>query len=47
MVPPSQTLVFDLRLIVAKPRAERGDPDYIPDPNDPIDRAMLDAAKQR
>ena len=41
-VPPSQTLVFDLRLISTKPAPRRGDPNYIPDPNDPEDRAMLE-----
>ena len=42
LIPPNQTLVFDLRLIATKPAARRGDPDYVPDPNDPQDKAMLE-----
>ena len=41
LIPPNQTLVFDLRLISTKPAAKRGDPDYVPDMNDPDDRAMI------
>ena len=41
-VPPSQTLVFDLRLISTKAAPKRGDPDYTPDMNDPEDRAMVE-----
>ena len=42
MIPPNQTLVFDLRLISTRPAPRRGDPDYVPDPNDPEDKAMLE-----
>lgn len=38
LIPPNQTLIFDLRLISTKPAPKRGDPDYIPDPNDPEDQ---------
>jgi FKBP-type peptidyl-prolyl cis-trans isomerase len=41
LIPPNQTLVFDMRLLTTKPAPQRGDPDYIPDPNDPEDAAML------
>jgi len=41
LIPPNQTLVFDMRLISTKPAAKRGDPDYVPDMNDPDDRAMI------
>lgn len=41
LIPPNQTLVFDMRLISTKPAPKRGDPDYIPDPNDPEDQEML------
>jgi FKBP-type peptidyl-prolyl cis-trans isomerase len=41
LIPPNQTLVFDLRLISTKPAPQRGDPDYIPDPNDPVDQEMM------
>jgi FKBP-type peptidyl-prolyl cis-trans isomerase len=37
-IPPNQTLVFDLQLISTKPAPKRGDPDYIPDPNDKDDQ---------
>ena len=38
IIPPNQVLVFDLQLISTKPAPKRGDPDYIPDPNDPEDQ---------
>ena len=38
MIPPGQTLVFDLKLISTKPAPKKGDPDYVPDPNDPDDQ---------
>ncbi len=41
LIPPNQTLVFDIRLLSTKPAPKRGDPDYEPDPNDPEDQAML------
>jgi FKBP-type peptidyl-prolyl cis-trans isomerase len=41
LIPPNQTLVFDMRLISTKPAPKRGDPDYVPDPNDPEDQEML------
>ena len=47
MIPPNQTLVFDLRLLSTKPAPHRGDPDYVPDPNDPEDKAMLEQMQNR
>jgi FKBP-type peptidyl-prolyl cis-trans isomerase len=35
MVPPNQTLVFDLRLLSTTPAPKPGDADYQPDPSDP------------
>lgn len=37
-IPPNQVLVFDLRLISTTPAPKKGDPDYIPDPNDKDDQ---------
>jgi FKBP-type peptidyl-prolyl cis-trans isomerase len=37
-IPPSQVLVFDLRLISTTPAPKRGDKDYIPDPDDKDDQ---------
>jgi FKBP-type peptidyl-prolyl cis-trans isomerase len=37
-VPPNQALVFDLQLISSTPAPKKGDPDYIPDPNDKNDQ---------
>jgi FKBP-type peptidyl-prolyl cis-trans isomerase len=37
-IPPNQTLVFDLQLISTTPAPRKGDPDYIPDPNDKDDQ---------
>ena len=37
-IPPNQTLIFDLQLISTTPAPKRGDPDYIPDPNDKDDQ---------
>ncbi len=34
MIPPNQTLLFDLQLITATPAPKRGEPGYIPDPSD-------------
>ena len=38
LIPPNQTLVFDLQLITTKPAPKRGEPGYIPDPRDPEDQ---------
>jgi FKBP-type peptidyl-prolyl cis-trans isomerase len=37
-IPPNQVLIFDLQLISTKPAPRRGEPGYIPDPNDPADQ---------
>jgi FKBP-type peptidyl-prolyl cis-trans isomerase len=34
MIPPNQTLIFDLKLIETTPAPKRGDKDYRPDPGD-------------
>jgi FKBP-type peptidyl-prolyl cis-trans isomerase FklB len=34
VIPPNQTLVFDLRLIATTPAPKKGDKDYRPDPDD-------------
>jgi FKBP-type peptidyl-prolyl cis-trans isomerase len=34
LIPPNQTLVFDLRLLSTKPPPKKGDPDYIPQPGE-------------
>lgn len=34
MIPPNQTLVFDLQLVSTTPAPKKGEPGYIPDPND-------------
>jgi len=34
MIPPNQTLVFDLQLIATTPAPKKGEKGYIPDPND-------------
>jgi FKBP-type peptidyl-prolyl cis-trans isomerase len=34
LIPPNQTLVFDLRLIATKPAPKRGEKGYVPDRND-------------
>jgi FKBP-type peptidyl-prolyl cis-trans isomerase len=38
LIPPNQTLVFDLQLISTAPAPKRGEPGYVPDPNDPADK---------
>jgi FKBP-type peptidyl-prolyl cis-trans isomerase len=38
MIPPNQTLVFDLRLISTTPAPKKGDKDYVPDPSDRDDQ---------
>jgi FKBP-type peptidyl-prolyl cis-trans isomerase len=37
-IPPDQVLVFDMTLISTTPAPRRGEPGYIPDPNDPEDK---------
>jgi FKBP-type peptidyl-prolyl cis-trans isomerase len=37
-IPPDQVLVFDMTLVSSTPAARRGEPGYIPDPNDPEDK---------
>ncbi len=37
-IPPNQALVFDLQLISTAPAPKKGDPNYIPDPNDKDDQ---------
>lgn len=37
-IPPQQVLVFDMTLVSTTPAPKRGEPGYIPDPNDPEDR---------
>ena len=37
-IPPDQVLVFDLTLVSTTPAPKRGEPGYIPDPNDPLDK---------
>lgn len=37
-IPPNQTLVFDLTLVSTTPAPKRGQPGYVPDPNDPLDQ---------
>jgi FKBP-type peptidyl-prolyl cis-trans isomerase len=37
-VPPNQSLVFDLQLISTTPAPRKGEPGYIPDPNDKNDQ---------
>jgi FKBP-type peptidyl-prolyl cis-trans isomerase len=37
-IPPDQTLVFDMTLLNTTPAPRRGEPGYIPDPNDPEDK---------
>lgn len=34
MVPPNQTLVFDVRLLATKPAPKKGEPGYVPQPGD-------------
>jgi FKBP-type peptidyl-prolyl cis-trans isomerase len=34
VIPPNQTLVFDLRLITTTPAPKRGEKGYVPDPDD-------------
>ena len=34
LIPPNQTLIFDLRLLATTPAPRRGDKDYRPDPGD-------------
>jgi FKBP-type peptidyl-prolyl cis-trans isomerase len=38
MIPPDQVLVFDMTLVSSTPAPRRGEPGYIPDPNDPEDK---------
>jgi FKBP-type peptidyl-prolyl cis-trans isomerase len=37
-IPPNQTLVFDLQLVSTTPAPKKGEPGYIPDPNDKDDQ---------
>ncbi|MES2291890.1 MAG: FKBP-type peptidyl-prolyl cis-trans isomerase [Pseudomonadota bacterium] len=37
-IPPDQVLVFDMTLVSSTPAPRRGEPGYIPDPNDPDDK---------
>ena len=37
-IPPDQVLVFDMTLVSTTPAPRRGEPGYIPDPNDPLDK---------
>ncbi len=37
-IPPDQVLVFDMTLVSTTPAPRRGEPGYIPDPNDPEDK---------
>ncbi|MBN9544136.1 MAG: FKBP-type peptidyl-prolyl cis-trans isomerase [Alphaproteobacteria bacterium] len=37
-IPPDQTLVFDMTLVSTTPAPRRGEPGYVPDPNDPDDK---------
>jgi FKBP-type peptidyl-prolyl cis-trans isomerase len=37
-IPPDQVLVFDMTLVSTTPAPKRGEPGYIPDPNDPLDK---------
>jgi FKBP-type peptidyl-prolyl cis-trans isomerase FklB len=37
-IPPDQTLVFDMTLLTTTPAPRRGEPGYVPDPNDPEDK---------
>src|ERR1700755_2998490 len=37
-IPPDQTLVFDMTLVSTTPAPRRGEPGYVPDPNDPEDK---------
>jgi FKBP-type peptidyl-prolyl cis-trans isomerase len=38
VIPPNQTLVFDLKLISTTPAPKKGEKGYIPDPNDKDDQ---------
>lgn len=38
IIPPNQTLVFDMRLVTTTPAPMKGEKGYIPDPNDKDDR---------
>jgi FKBP-type peptidyl-prolyl cis-trans isomerase len=38
MIPPDQVLVFDMTLVSSTPAPRRGEPGYVPDPNDPDDK---------
>lgn len=37
-IPPDQVLVFDMTLVSTTAAPKRGEPGYIPDPNDPLDK---------
>jgi len=37
-IPPDQVLVFDMTLVSTTPAPRRGEPGYVPDPNDPLDK---------
>lgn len=37
-IPPDQVLIFDMTLVSTKAEPRRGEPGYIPDPNDPLDK---------
>ena len=34
LIPPDQTLIFDIRLISTTPAPKRGEPGYVPEPGD-------------
>ena len=38
MIPPDQVLLFDMTLVSSTPAPRRGEPGYVPDPNDPDDK---------
>lgn len=38
VIPPNQTLIFDMALIQTIPLPKRGEKGYVPDPNDPDDK---------
>lgn len=34
LIPPNQTLIFDIKLLATTPAPKRGEPGYVPDPHD-------------